>query len=116
LAHSSKKEIPMSHVTFMRFRALPGHRDAILDLMRSWERDHLPRVRGFERTIVAESKDSRDEVLGATFWDSTEHYMANANSPEQDRWYQQLRAHLAEDPTWYDCTLLYDTGKAGVNR
>ena len=34
--------------------------------------------------------------------------MANANRPEQDAWYQQLRSNLASDPEWFDGHLLKD--------
>ena len=40
-------------------------------------------------------------LLLAVFTDKAS-YVANANDPEQDRWYRGLRELLAADPTWED--------------
>lgn len=104
----------MAHVTFMRARLLPGHKDAVLELMRRWEREHGARARGFERSIIATGKNDPDDLMGAITWDNYENYMANANSPEQDRWYREMRSHMTGDPMWSDCDIIFDSKAAGV--
>ncbi len=106
----------MAHVTFFMARALPGHRDAIIEHMRRWEREQAPKQRGWERSVLIGSNSDPDQIAGLIRWDNTENYKANANRPEQDAWYRELRSHLAGDPQWFDGTLAYDTAAAGVTR
>ena len=35
-------------------------------------------------------------------FEDKEAYFANANDPEQDRWYQRFRERLEVDPVWED--------------
>jgi hypothetical protein len=39
-------------------------------------------------------------------FDSEANYRANASDPEQDKWYQELRAMLDADPRWMDGDVL----------
>jgi len=43
--------------------------------------------------------------MGGIRWDNTENYMKNANRPEQDAWFRELRSNLVSDPEWFDGTL-----------
>ena len=40
--------------------------------------------------------------MGVAVFESKEKYMANANDPAQDRWFQRFRALLEADPEWHD--------------
>jgi heme-degrading monooxygenase HmoA len=48
----------------------------------------------------------RETVFLVAVFDDSESYRANANSPEQDARYQELRALLEDDPDWMDGTFL----------
>ena len=43
-----------------------------------------------------------DELWGVAVFRDEESYRANANDPEQDKWYRRLREHLEADPEWHD--------------
>jgi heme-degrading monooxygenase HmoA len=90
------------HVTFFRGRALPGKRGDVLNEFGKWGSEQQDKATGFERFVLAESKEDPDEFMGAVFWDTSENYFANANRPEQDAWYKEWRASLVADPVWFD--------------
>jgi quinol monooxygenase YgiN len=95
----------MEHVTFFRFKVLPGKRQAVLDHFERWEREQKSEAAGFLRSIVVSSNSDPDEFMGGIRWDNTANYMKNANRPEQDAWFRELRSNLASDPEWFDGTL-----------
>jgi quinol monooxygenase YgiN len=95
----------MPHVTFFRFKALPGRRQAVIDHFEKWERDQKPKATGFERSVLAASNGDGDEFMGVVRWDNTANYVKNSNRPEQDAWFRELRANLVADPEWFDGTL-----------
>jgi len=94
------------HVSFFKAQALPGKRDAVVQHFAKWEQEQKPRATGFIRSVLVASDDNPDEIMGGVRWDTSENYFANANRPEQDAWYRDLRAMLAADPEWFDGTLL----------
>jgi len=93
------------HVSFFRAKALPGKRQASIDQFEKWEREQKAKAKGFVRSILVASNSDPDEFMGGIRWDTTENYFANANRPEQDAWYRELRANLVADPVWFDGTL-----------
>jgi quinol monooxygenase YgiN len=95
----------MEHVTFFRFKVLPGKRQAVLNHFERWEREQKSKAAGFLRSILVSSNNDPNEFMGAVRWDSTANYMKNANRPEQDAWFRELRSNLASDPEWFDGTL-----------
>ena len=95
----------MPHVTVFRFKALPGKRQAVLDAFDKWEREQKPRATGFQRSILVAGNDDPDEFTSVVRWDNSENYFKNAERPEQDAWFQEFRANLADDPAWFDGTL-----------
>ncbi len=97
------------HVSFFRAKALPGKRQAVIQQFEKWEREQKPKAKGFVRSIVVASNSDPDELMGGVRWDNPENYFANASRPEQDAWYREFRAHLAEDPVWFDGTLVRET-------
>jgi quinol monooxygenase YgiN len=95
----------MEHVTFFRFKVLPGKRQAVLDHFERWEREQKSKAAGFLRSILVSSNSDPNELMGGIRWDNTANYMKNANRPEQDAWFRELRSNLASDPEWFDGTL-----------
>jgi quinol monooxygenase YgiN len=95
----------MEHVTFFRFKVLPGKRQAVLNHFERWEREQKSEAAGFRRSILVSSNNDPNEFMGAVRWDNTANYMKNANRPEQDAWFRELRSNLASDPEWFDGTL-----------
>ncbi len=94
------------HVTFFRYKVLPGKRQAVLDQFDRWEREQKPKAKGFIRSIVVANNDDPDELTSGVRFDSAENYMANSNRPEQGEWFRELRSNLVADPEWFNGTLL----------
>ena len=95
------------HVTFFTMRTLPGKADELTRLMSDEGRDaDRMRAAGWMSTVIGQRKESDDEFWGAVTWDTSERYYANAEAPDQDAWFQRLRALLAEDPEWFDCDVV----------
>lgn len=88
--------------TIFRMRPKPGQEQAIAELSQRWEQDHRPHVTGFVGEYLLRPKDNPHEVWGLVLFDSEANYRKNAEDPEQDRWYRELRALLEEDPEWHD--------------
>jgi hypothetical protein len=60
------------------------------------------RVPGFIASYVFQTNaDSRECYLAVVF-ESRATYVANAESPEQDARYRQMRALFEDDPDWHD--------------
>jgi quinol monooxygenase YgiN len=95
----------MAHVTLFRLKALPGRRQAVLDQFEGWEREQKSKATGFQQTLLVVSNNDPNEFMGAVRWDNTANYVKNANRPEQDAWFRELRSNLVSDPEWFDGTL-----------
>jgi quinol monooxygenase YgiN len=95
----------MAHVTLFRFKTLPGRRQALLDQFEKWEREQKSKAIGHEQTVLVASNNDPNEFMGVVRWDNTANYMKNANRPEQDTWFRELRSNLVDDPEWFDGTL-----------
>ena len=92
----------MAHVTHIRIKAKPGDRDAVIGMFDRWQSERRPKVKGYVRSILTSNLNDPDEFMVGVMFDSNENYDANSNDPEQGTWYQELRAHLAADPDWFD--------------
>ena len=95
----------MAHVTYMRFRARPGERVAVINDFQRWEREQKPRTTGFVRAVLASSYDDLDEFSATVVFESKETYDANSESPEQAAWYEEFRRHIVDDPEWFNGNL-----------
>ena len=92
--------------TIYRMRPRPGQEQAVVDYHRRWEHERRPKVDGAVAAYVFKPRKQTGDLLGVVVFDSEEHYDRNANDPEQDRWYRQLRALLESDPEWTDGDVL----------
>jgi hypothetical protein len=73
-----------------------------MDLQNSWDDSRDPTSVGAKADYVFQSdRDANEHTIVAVFRDR-DAYVANANDPEQDRWYRQMREHLEADPEWVD--------------
>ena len=71
-------------------------------LMQAWARDRKPTLPGCVRGYTFQLDSDPNAIIIVAVFDSKESYVANANDPEQDVWYRQLRETLEDDPTWHD--------------
>jgi heme-degrading monooxygenase HmoA len=83
--------------------------DEITRLNQTWEREHAPNIDGFVASYLIQPDRKTDECILIALFEDRETYEANAGSPEQDRWYRQMRELLEDDPAWEDGEVIYST-------
>ena len=88
--------------TMARMQPREGKREELLAYGRSWTKERGHKVKGFVKSYLLEPEGNPGEVLLLAVFADKASYVANANDPEQDRWYQKLRELLTADPTWQD--------------
>lgn len=93
--------------TIAQMKLKQGRMGEIQALSERWSREHSPKARGFVGTYVFQMDNDPDECWLVALFEDRESYTANANSPEQDAWYQQVRSHLEEDPVWHDGEVIH---------
>ena len=99
----------MAHVTTFKFKALPGKRQAILDIFKEWDASERERSLGFQASMLVVSNRDPDEFTSIVVWDTTENYNKNSERPETDAWYRKFRTNLISDPEWFDGTVVEET-------
>ena len=88
--------------TIARLRLRKDRLREFLALGKEWDDRERKRAVGYVGSeILWQDKDEGCACLIVHFT-SRESYMANAASPEQDAFYQKMRACLEADPEWID--------------
>ena len=88
--------------TVANIRVKAGHGDDLKRIMQEWNVERKPKVKGALSSYLFElDSDPQDWILVALFEDK-EPYEANADDPEQDKWFRQLMEHLDGEPQWHD--------------
>lgn len=96
--------------TVARMRIKPDAEGALLAQMR----EDVNRVPGFVSAHIYRSDvDPREFWLAVVFTDR-ESYRANADSPEQDQSYRQMRDLLEADPEWHDGEIVRTVVRPGA--
>src|ERR1041384_2403727 len=99
----------MMYGTVARMKVTPGHLDQLLDQMKDWDQRRRPDVKGAVASYVYRLAAESNQLMLAVVFSDKDAYFANADDPEQDKWFQELRAHLAEGPEWHDGEVIYST-------
>ena len=88
--------------TVAHIRVKAGEDDAVITLMEQWNTERKPKVPGVVAGYMfKQDSDPQDWILVAVFTDKAA-YRANADNPEQDRWFRSLMEHLEGEPQWHD--------------
>ncbi len=90
--------------TVARLRLPSNRREALMELERQIEAEPPP---GLVASYVYRMDADPDEYYLAVLFESRDAYVANAESPEQDRRYRRLRELLAADPEWHDGEVVF---------
>jgi quinol monooxygenase YgiN len=64
-------------------------------------------IPGWVAEYVYQADANPDEYYMAVVFESREAYRKNAESPEQDAIYRQLRELLVADPEWHDGQIIF---------
>jgi heme-degrading monooxygenase HmoA len=93
--------------TVARMKANPGAGELLARFNHQMTSDPPP---GLVATWVYRMDADPDEYMLAVAFESQEAYKANADSPEQNARFLQLRALLAADPEWHDGEIVFTHG------
>ena len=88
--------------TIFRMRVKRGHEAGAAKAFEDWERELKPKIEGAIESLVMRPDGKPGELIGVAVFKDEASYRANADSPDQDRWYRALREHLEADPEWED--------------
>ena len=91
-------------VALMRPKA--GQEETVVRMLDRWWQERRPNVQGAIASTIHRNDSNPQELIMSVVFDSEENYRANASDPEQDRWFQELRALLDADPRWMDGDVL----------
>ena len=88
--------------TIATMRLKPGAEPKLMELMEEWGRDRKPKVKGAVGGYVLRPDNRPNEAIIVAIFEDRASYRANADDPEQDRWYRRMREQLEADPVWND--------------
>ena len=88
--------------SIFRMKVKPGQEAKLLDSFRKWETERKPKVKGAVASLVLKSDERPGEFVGVAVFRDKASYTANANDPEQDKWFRQMRSLLQSDVEWQD--------------
>ena len=88
--------------TVFTFRAKDGKADEIKRLVGEWIAKRQPGVAGAQAGYLFQLDSDPNEFVGVSVFGDKNSYFANADSPQQDAWFKDLRANLDADPKWMD--------------
>ena len=91
--------------TVARMKVKSGQLDALKQRLDSFDTNRRPK--GYLGELVYQMDSNPNEVMLAVFLDSKESYHSNANDPEQDKEYRQMRELLDSDPEWNDGEVIH---------
>jgi quinol monooxygenase YgiN len=92
--------------TLVRFQPIPGQEQAVIAHAERWIRECGAKVDGFIGEYALTPDNHPGEQLVLALFASEESYRQNAQDPEQDAWYRELRTLLTADPDWTDGTIV----------
>ncbi len=97
--------------TIARLRVKPGMEGALIEQLRAFDSLGVPGALG--EYLYRMDADSHEYILVVLFRDRAA-YVANAESPEQDARYRQMRALLERDPEWNDGEIIFGGLASGM--
>ena len=87
--------------TIARMKTKPG----ALELLKKLE---MRQPKGFIGSYIYQMDADPNELWMVVMFESKQAYLENADSPEQDKEYRQLRELLREDPIWNDGEVVFE--------
>lgn len=92
--------------TIAMTKVKPGRETAVQEWMERWWTDRRPNVAGARASYLYRSDSDPSQLMVAVVFDSKEQYRANAEDPEQDRWFRELAENFEGEPQWMDGDIL----------
>jgi hypothetical protein len=70
---------------------------------------------GYLGSYLFKNDKKEDEMWMIAIFEDRESYFANANDPQQDKDYREMRIYLKEDPEWHDGEIVFSKDPELVN-
>ena len=99
--------------TVARVTVQPGKEHEFRTIGEQWAQQRGPST-GETASYVFKLEHSTSDYFIVGIFTDREAYYANANAPETDHWYQQMRATLTADPQWNDGELVQSLTFDGI--
>ncbi|HEV2685284.1 MAG TPA: antibiotic biosynthesis monooxygenase [Actinomycetota bacterium] len=87
--------------TVARMKVKPGELELLQKTMQDWDAQGGT-VEGAVATYVYKLDSDPNEIIMVALFQDKKTYLANADDPKTDEWFQLMRAHLEADPEWND--------------
>jgi hypothetical protein len=102
------REEGMMFGSLFKLQPKAGKKDELIRQMMDEGDDRS--IKGFRASYVIDTQGG--ELWALAVFDDEKAYRANANDPEQDKWYRRMRDLLEADPEWKDATIhVYEPGR-----
>jgi quinol monooxygenase YgiN len=92
--------------TVARIKTKPGMEAKLKEAMKKFDTRYVP---GAINAYMYRTDANPDEYYLVAVFQDKDTYLANAESPEQDKEYNQLRELLVADPEWHDGEIVYSS-------
>ena len=93
--------------TVATIRVKPGTEAQLLALQERWWNERGSTIKGaISGTVYRTDNDPNVYVMSVVF-ESKEDYVANANDPAQDAWFQEMAQCFDGEPVWTDGEIVY---------
>ncbi len=93
--------------TVAKIKVKPGNEAKLNELAERWWNERRNKVKGAVSNSVFRTDKNANEYILVAIFDSKENYDANANDPEQDKWFQEMVALFEGEPEWTDGELVF---------
>jgi len=87
--------------TIARMKVKAGELEQLQKSLEDWG-DQDPNAVGAVATYIYQLDNDPNELIMVVLFKDKKTYMANADDPKTDEWFQRVRAHLEADPEWND--------------
>ena len=89
--------------TVAKLKVKPGG----IDKLKEWSPEERDRDSGARAIYAFQMDDDPKELYMVALFESKEAYVANAESPEQDKRYREMLQWLEGEPEWHDGEIVY---------
>lgn len=93
--------------TIAKLKVKPG----MVDQLDRFMDDHEPE--GMVGSYILQSDEKENELWLVALFEDKKSYVANAESPEQDKEYQVLRKMMTAEPEWHDGKVVFEINNGG---
>ena len=88
--------------TIFRLKVKPGQEQKVVEIFQEWERERRSVIKGALGGLLLKPDSFSGTLTGVAVFEDKASYVANADDPEQHKWFTSLRELLTEDPEWED--------------